>query len=154
MNPAVNGTRTFSLRTLARTKFLARRLAKTLAGRELLLLSGGLGSGKTTFVRCLAESLGIGPSWVSSPSFTLVQRYPAGARGFGIAHVDLYRLPPGSDLEPLGLEELLAGDDLIVVEWPEAGEEIWQTCGRPIVQIRFEVTGLSARRAVVEDREA
>jgi len=143
-------TREVALRGPAATARLAREIAGTLTGRELLLLEGDLGAGKTTFVRALAEALGIDPAWVSSPSFTLVQRYPAGAAGFGLAHADLYRLPPGSDLEPLGLEELLAGDDLVAVEWPASGHELWQACGRPILRIRLQVTGATSRKAVVE----
>lgn len=143
-------SREVSLRGPAATVRLARELAATLTGRELLLLEGDLGAGKTTFVRALAEALGIDPAWVSSPSFTLVQRYPAGARGVALSHVDLYRLPEGSDLEPLGLEELLAGDDLVAVEWPSSGQDLWRACGRPILRIRLEVTGPSARRATVE----
>ena len=61
------------LRSLRDTRALARRLARRIAGGEIVLLSGDLGTGKTTFVRCLAEALGIDPDWVSSPSFTLVQ---------------------------------------------------------------------------------
>ena len=140
-----------SLRGAAATARLARSLAGRLTGRELLLLEGDLGAGKTTFVRHLAEALGIEPAWVSSPSFTLVQRYPAGRAGFGLAHADLYRLPPGSDLEPLGLEDLLSGPDLVVVEWPAAGEALGRECGRPVVRIRLQVTGASSRRAILQE---
>lgn len=130
------------------TERFARELAATLTGRELLLLEGDLGAGKTTFTRGLAAGLGIDPEWVSSPSFTLVQRYPAGARGVALSHVDLYRLPPGADLEPLGLEELLSGDDLLVVEWPASGQALWRACGRPIVRVMLAVEG-EARRVTV-----
>jgi len=146
-------TRETSLRGPAATARLAREVAATLTGRELLLLEGDLGAGKTTFVRALAEALGIDPAWVSSPSFTLVQRYPAGERGVALSHVDLYRLPPGADLEPLGLEELLAGDDLVAVEWPAGGGSLWEACERPVLRIRLEVTGASSRKAILEDRE-
>lgn len=134
-----------SLPTLAATRSLASETARHLEGRELLLLSGELGAGKTTFVRYLAASLGIERGWVNSPSFTLVQQYPAGKRGIGIAHVDLYRLPPGSELESLGLEEILAGDDLVVVEWPASGQALWEACARPVLRFQFGWDAAGAR---------
>ncbi|MEW6758196.1 MAG: tRNA (adenosine(37)-N6)-threonylcarbamoyltransferase complex ATPase subunit type 1 TsaE [Acidobacteriota bacterium] len=140
---------TLSLPTRARTRSLAQRLARSLVGRDLLLLEGDLGAGKTAFTRYLAEALGIAPSWVSSPSFTLVQRYPEGEAGLAVIHVDLYRCAGFSDLEALGLEEALASNDLVVVEWPGAGERLWRSSGRPLWRLAFQGTGKS-RRVVVE----
>lgn len=137
------------LTSLRATRSLASRLAKRLAGRELLLLQGELGAGKTTFVSRLADALGVPGGWVSSPSFTLVQRYPAGAAGFGVTHVDLYRLERPADLEGLGLEEILSGDDLVVVEWPALGETLWASCGRPIIRVTFGFDAKGAREATV-----
>lgn len=135
----------FPLPTLNATRRLARLLSAHLAGNEVVLLSGELGAGKTTFTRFLAEALGIDPSWVSSPSFTLVQRYPPGKRGLAITHVDLYRLPEGSDLEPLGLYEILASPDLVVVEWPASAEQFWAESQRPLIRVAF--TGIGRQRS-------
>jgi len=140
---------TLSLQTLAQTRSLARRLARSLVGRDLLLLEGDLGAGKTTFTRYLAEALGIDPSWVSSPSFTLVQRYPEGKAGLAVIHVDLYRCGGSSDLEALGLYEALTSTDVLVVEWPSAGERLWTSSGRPLWRLAFQGNGKS-RRAVIE----
>lgn len=123
------------LPTLRATASLARRIARSLRGRDLILLSGELGAGKTTFVRYLAQALGISGGWVSSPSFTLVQRYPAGRAGVAVTHVDLYRLANPTQVDGLGLDEVIAGDDLVVVEWPEAGEPLWSHGGRPIWRV-------------------
>ena len=139
------------LRDRRATRALAAQLARRLTGAELLLLSGDLGSGKTTFVRYLAQALGFDPAWVSSPSFTLLQRYPPGPGGFGITHVDLYRLAPGDDVEPLGLEEALAGPDLVVVEWPEAGAALWADTDRPTWTVRFAVDESAQRLAWVRE---
>ena len=125
------------LPSLRSTRGLARRLAAGLTGRELLLLSGELGSGKTTFVRYLAAALGIEPAWVSSPSFTIVQRYPPGVGGIGVTHVDLYRLRTSRELEGLGLEEVLESEDLVAVEWPEVGKALWAASGRPLRSLEF-----------------
>ncbi|HYG62527.1 MAG TPA: tRNA (adenosine(37)-N6)-threonylcarbamoyltransferase complex ATPase subunit type 1 TsaE [Thermoanaerobaculia bacterium] len=91
-------------------------LAGELAPDGILLLSGDLGSGKTVLARGVARGLGIGPREVQSPTFTLVREH----RGDGgtLIHADLYRLDP-AEAASLGLEELLAGPGVKVVEWAE-----------------------------------
>ena len=137
------------LSTLRSTRALAARVARDLGNRELLLLSGDLGAGKTTFVRYLAEALGINPAWVSSPSFTMIQRYPAGSRGIALTHVDLYRAGRPEDLESLGLEDPLASDDLVIVEWPEAAGRLWEESGRRSLGIEFTRDNTGKREAVL-----
>jgi tRNA threonylcarbamoyladenosine biosynthesis protein TsaE len=141
------------LTSLHATRALAARTAKSLSGRELVLLCGDLGAGKTTFVRYLAQALGIDPAWVSSPSFTLIQRYPAGTRGVAVTHVDLYRIAGPADLEALGLDDLLASDDLVVVEWPHAAEALWEDSGRRIIRIEFGRDAVGRREAVLGEEE-
>ena len=82
----------------------------------MLLLSGDLGAGKTTFVRGLAEGLGINPGDVSSPTFTLVHEYRGG--GLTLYHADLYRLERTATGD-LGLEELGVRDGVLAIEWPD-----------------------------------
>src|SRR6059036_2884753 len=72
--------------------------------------------GKTVFARGLAAGLGVDPGEVRSPTFTLVNPY----RGhFTVYHIDLYRIGTAEDLDELGLEEVLGGDAVAVVEWAE-----------------------------------
>ena len=103
-------------RTEEETEALGRDLARELAPDGVLLLSGELGSGKTVLTRGIGEGLGIEPREVQSPSFTLIREH----RGSGgrLIHVDLYRLDP-PETAALGLEELLAGPGVKVVEWAE-----------------------------------
>lgn len=98
------------------TRALGRALAAELAPDGILLLSGDLGAGKTVLARGVAEGLGIDPGEVQSPTFTLIREH-RGSRG-RLIHVDLYRLDP-DEVGPLGLEELLAGPGVKVVEWAE-----------------------------------
>ena len=98
------------------TTAVARQLAQTLQARDVVLLSGNLGAGKTAFVRGLAEGLGIDSSEVSSPTFTLVHEYRGGR--LTLYHVDLYRLERAAT-EDLGLEELGAQDGVLAIEWPD-----------------------------------
>ena len=98
------------------TRAFAGRLAGELAPGSVLLLSGDLGAGKTAFVKGLAQSLGIDPAEVTSPTFTLVHEYRGGA--LPLVHVDLYRLER-ADLDEIGLDSDVAAQGITAVEWPE-----------------------------------
>jgi tRNA threonylcarbamoyladenosine biosynthesis protein TsaE len=100
----------------AETRQLGVTLAAELVPNGVLLLSGDLGSGKTVLARGIAEGLGIDPREVLSPTFNLIREHRG--RGGRLIHVDLYRLDP-DDVGALGLEELLAGPGVKVVEWAE-----------------------------------
>ena len=100
----------------AETHGLARELSLTLQAGDVLLLSGDLGSGKTTFVRGLAEGLGIDPNDVSSPTFTLLHEYRGGR--LTLYHADLYRLDKTAT-DDLGLEETGVRDGVLAIEWPD-----------------------------------
>ena len=101
----------------AATRRFGATLASRLAPDGVLLLSGDLGAGKTVLTQGLAEGLGLDPAEVQSPTFTLVREHaaPGGTR---LVHVDLYRLEPDEALD-VGIEELLAGPGVKVVEWAE-----------------------------------
>jgi tRNA threonylcarbamoyladenosine biosynthesis protein TsaE len=98
------------------THRIAQQVATTLRPGDVLLLSGDLGSGKTTFVRGLADGLGINPDDVSSPTFTLVHEYRG--RSMTLYHADLYRLERAATGD-LGLEELGVRDGVLAIEWPD-----------------------------------
>jgi tRNA threonylcarbamoyl adenosine modification protein YjeE len=100
----------------AETMAVARELAGSLEPDATILLTGDLGAGKTAFVRGLAEGLGADPAEVSSPTFTLIQRYSGGR--LPLVHVDLYRLNDPREVEELGLDELAAGG-VLAIEWAE-----------------------------------
>ena len=103
-------------RTEAETLDLGEALAEELAPDGVLLLSGDLGSGKTVLARGIGRALGIDPREVQSPTFNLIREHQ-GERG-RLLHADLYRLDP-EEVGALGLEELLAGPGVKVVEWAE-----------------------------------
>ena len=98
------------------TRLLARRCAADLTPGTTVLLSGDLGTGKTAFVRGLAEGLGIDPADVTSPTFTLAHEYRGGR--LPLTHVDLYRLD-AADLDELGLDADLATSGVVAVEWAD-----------------------------------
>jgi tRNA threonylcarbamoyladenosine biosynthesis protein TsaE len=98
------------------TEALGKSLAAELLPDGVLLLTGDLGSGKTVLARGLAVGLGIAPREVQSPTFNLIREHD-GPRG-RLVHVDLYRLAV-AEAARLGLDELLAGPGVKVVEWAE-----------------------------------
>ncbi len=91
---------------------LGRLLRRCDARGEVVALTGPLGAGKTCFVQGLARGLGAG-GYVRSPTFVLVHQYPG---PLPLYHVDLYRIAP-SDLDALGLEEIIEGDGVTAIEW-------------------------------------
>ena len=94
----------------------AKRLAESFQGKEVVLLTGELGAGKTIFAKGIAAGLGMEDvHQVCSPSFTLVNIYQA---KYPIYHIDLYRLGKSSEIEDLGWEDYL-DHGIVVVEWAE-----------------------------------
>lgn len=95
---------------------LAKKLARSFGGREVVFLTGELGAGKTVFARGIAAGLDIEDvNQVHSPSFTLVNIYQA---KYPIFHIDLYRLDENSEIEDLGWEDYL-DRGIIIVQWAE-----------------------------------
>ena len=121
-----------------------RRVGERLRGGEILLLSGTLGAGKTVFTKGLAAGLGIDPSEVSSPSFTLVNRHAEGR--LLLYHLDLYRLAEGhTAAHAVELDELLADERaVIVIEWAERMGRY--PLPQPVWRVRIEGDGEEPRR--------
>ena len=97
------------------TERIGTAVACELVPGAVVLLYGELGAGKTAFVRGMAVAFGIDPRDVSSPTFTLIQEYRGRLR---LQHVDLYRVS-GREIDELGLEELVAEDAVVVIEWAD-----------------------------------
>lgn len=107
---------TISLASPEATKSLATVLAPLLESRDVLLLSGPIGAGKTHFARALIRSLLRVIEDVPSPSFALVQTYEG--KKFELWHADLYRLSAPDEVVELGL--LDAFDHAVtLIEWPD-----------------------------------
>jgi len=98
------------------TFLLARKLSQGFKGKEVVFLTGELGTGKTIFAKGLAAGLGLKDfHQVCSPSYTLVNIYQG---KHTIFHIDLYRLEKDSEIMDLGWEDYL-GQGVVIVEWAE-----------------------------------
>ena len=104
------------LADLAATQDLAARLAALAGPGDVIALIGDLGAGKTEFARAFIRALTAPDEDVPSPTFTLVQTYPADA--FDIWHFDLYRLDAPEDAFELDIEDAFH-DAVSLIEWPE-----------------------------------
>jgi len=107
---------------------VGRHLASRLRPGDTVLLDGVLGAGKTRLVAGIAAGLGIDPTEVHSPSFTLVNEY-ARPDGRLLVHADGYRLADGARLDNLGLEEAAAEGAWLAIEWPRgfvAPGRVWR----------------------------
>jgi tRNA threonylcarbamoyladenosine biosynthesis protein TsaE len=94
---------------------LGKKLGKFLRPGSVVALSGGLGAGKTCFTKGIALALGIREE-VTSPTYTIVSEYE-GTVPF--RHIDAYRLSGEADFELMGGKELIFGNRVVVIEWPE-----------------------------------
>ncbi|MGG6379747.1 tRNA (adenosine(37)-N6)-threonylcarbamoyltransferase complex ATPase subunit type 1 TsaE [Paenarthrobacter sp. NEAU-H11] len=115
-----NWEETFTAATAEQTHALAVRLAAVLAAGDLVVLSGELGAGKTTFTQGLGEGLGVREG-IISPTFVLVRIHPnlpAGPRPGGpdLVHVDAYRLGSAAEIDDIDLENTM-DSSVTVVEW-------------------------------------
>ena len=125
------------------TQAAGAQLARRLRPGDVVLVSGELGSGKTTFVRGAAHALGVrGP--VKSPTFTIGQVL---AGSPDVAHLDLYRLDSRALEDPALLDDYLTPDRVAFVEWPSPGEPALE---RVAVRVTLEHLGGDRRRIAVE----
>ena len=118
-----------------------RKLAEKLQAPVLLLLSGELGTGKTTLTKGIVAGLHAAPEdEVTSPTFTLLHEYGSGKKVF---HGDLYRIESFHDFETLGLEDVFAQPAIVILEWSEKFplKTPW-----PLLRLRLEHLGGDARR--------
>jgi len=118
-----------------------REFAKRLTAPVLILLTGDLGSGKTTLTKGIVAGLGAASEdEVTSPTFTLVHVYGKAAK---VYHADLYRIESFNDFETLGLEDVFAKPAVVILEWSERFplQSPW-----PQARIRLEHHGGDSRR--------
>lgn len=122
------------------TKNIAKEIAASLQGGDIVLLTGELGAGKSTFTRGVAEYFNITEN-VTSPTFTLMNIYPVENNKIKqLVHIDTYRLENEEQLTEIGAEDYLGAPNTICfVEWPEKIQNLIKE--KKIVKIKIEHTG-------------
>ncbi len=99
------------------TRTFGEKAGGILAPGTVIALTGDLGSGKTCFVQGLARGLGVSDEYyITSPSYTLINAYPA---RHPLYHADLYRLDGLADIEDIGLSDILHRDGIVAIEWAD-----------------------------------
>lgn len=99
------------------THALGIELAEMLAPGAVLALYGDLGTGKTHFVKGIADGLGLDPATVRSPTFTVLHTYDEGRRP--LYHFDAYRVQTPDEFVELGFEEYVHGEGITCIEWAD-----------------------------------
>lgn len=122
--PTVHQKHKYQSHSAEQTIDLGIDLGRRLHRGDIVALHGPLGAGKTTLVKGIARSLLIEEP-VTSPSFTLIAEYEGLQDGLPIVlyHVDLYRISHHREIEDLGIEEILNGSGICVIEWAEKAAE-------------------------------
>jgi len=119
-----------------------RALAAELKPPLLILLRGDLGAGKTTLVKGIAEGFQAARAEdVTSPTFTLIHEYRS--RRAILYHIDLYRIDTERELETLALDDLLASNSILLIEW---GEKFPRLLHERDIEISLERVGDTGRR--------
>ncbi len=121
-----------------------REFSKRLKAPVLVLLTGDLGTGKTTLTKGIVSGLGAAnEDDVTSPTFTLVHVYGKPAK---VYHADLYRIESFHDFETLGMEDIFATPSVAILEWSERFplQSAW-----PQIRVCLEHLGGDARRITV-----
>jgi tRNA threonylcarbamoyladenosine biosynthesis protein TsaE len=118
------------------TELAAEAVAGRLRPGQIVLVSGEVGTGKTTFVRGACRALGV-TERVTSPSFTIGQRYEGSVP---VSHLDLFRLDTLAGEDPGLVSDYLSPDAVTFVEWPQAAEPELEF-DRVVLQLRLEHRG-------------
>lgn len=121
----------YLLGSLTDTRQFAEIVAAHVRPRDMIVLAGEMGTGKTTFTQSFGRALGI-TDLITSPTFNLLHNYGSGR--MSLHHADLYRLERTGELEDLGLDELQDSGGVIAVEW---GDIVGDELGDALV-LRFE----------------
>ena len=129
---------------LVQVKKLAQNLAKEVKKTGMVIgLTGNLGSGKTTFVKAFATKLGF--KKIHSPTFVISHQYRLGSKF--LYHLDFYRLAHLKQLAPLGLEEIIGGKNIALIEWVDKFPKIFKQCD---LVIHFQVKPYDQRDITIK----
>jgi len=127
---------------------LGEEIGRNLRAGDVVLLSGGLGAGKTLLTKGILNALEFDIDEVTSPSFTLVNLYKTGP--LDVYHIDLWRLNEGTDIAfAVGLDDILSSDNSVtVIEWAEKLGE--QYLSSQVIRVKIEGDGDDPRQIEID----
>lgn len=130
----------FQTKSSAETIQIGKNIGSHLLPGDVVALVGELGAGKTQFIKGMATGIGVGnPTYISSPSFTLINEYPGRIPFY---HIDLFRLEREKEAEELGLEDYFQGKGIAAIEW---ADKIPSFLPKEILLIHIAYTGIHTR---------
>lgn len=132
------------------TRALGEDLGRILAAGDLVMLSGGLGAGKTTLTQGIGVGMGV-RGRVASPTFIVARVHPSQCDGPDLIHADAYRITDLNDLETLDLDSSL-DESVTVVEWGDGKTEA-MSADRLVIEVRRASGGQAQRDGDVIDLE-
>ena len=139
-------TQDFLCRTPEETFELGEMIGESLQGSEVILLEGGLGAGKTLLTKGILNALEFDVDEVTSPSFTLVNRYDA---KFTVYHLDLWRIE-GNVAFAVGLDEILEDEKaVVIIEWSERLGDFWFP--DKVLRVKIEGDGDDERKITIKE---
>jgi tRNA threonylcarbamoyladenosine biosynthesis protein TsaE len=143
-----------TLRDEAATDRFGARLASFLSPGTVIALDGTLGAGKTRLVQAIGKAVGLDPTAITSPTFTLVHQYPFSvpdknrtqfATPSGtIFHLDAYRVKSPEEFWELGVEEMFDSPNWTIIEW---AERVKECLPKNYLQLTLEVVNANERKA-------
>jgi len=125
------------------TSLIAKDFTDQMKIGDVVALIGELGSGKTFFVKKIAEELGF-DGYVSSPTFTILYIYEASTY---LYHFDFYRLKNVEEIEKIGFSDLLMEEGIFFIEWPEKAEELLP---KEYFEVRIDIVNATKRKISIK----
>lgn len=135
---------TFVTHSAEETIQLGKKIGSLLQPGAIIAMEGNLAAGKTTITKGIAESLGIEET-ITSPTFTLISEYEG---KMPLYHMDVYRLDSCEDFINLGVEDLMYGDGISIIEW---SERVREELPKSTITLRLEVREDGGRDITLEN---
>lgn len=135
---------TFVTHSAEETIQLGKKIGSMLKPGAIIAMEGNLAVGKTTITKGIAESLGIEEA-ITSPTFTLISEYEG---KMPLYHMDVYRLDSCEDFINLGVEDLMYGDGVSIIEW---SERVREELPKSTITLRLEIRGDGGRDITLEN---
>ena len=138
----------FTTNSQEETKRLGEKIGRFLKEGDVVALVGNLGAGKTVIANGLCGGLGVKESYITSPTYTIINQYDG---RIPVYHIDLYRLKNSSELYNLGWDEYIYGHGACVIEWADKASEM---LSEEYLMINIEVTGKDNRKITLHAKGA